>query len=139
MKTKSALVIDDTTLDKPYAEKIAIVSSHWLGKHHAVATGVNFILLLWTDGKTHLPCDFRLYNYSHGRLTKNDRFQNMLYSAQERGFTPELVAFDGWYNSLENLKTDASWFEVKQIILFARLSVLTSNILPTPYPQLRNP
>src|SRR5512143_2767763 len=30
------LVIDDTTLDKPYANKIALVSRHWSGKHHEV-------------------------------------------------------------------------------------------------------
>ena len=28
LKTKGVLVIDDTTLDKPYAEKMAMVSSH---------------------------------------------------------------------------------------------------------------
>lgn len=104
LKTKGVLVIDDTTLDKPYAEKMAMVSSHWSGKHHAVVMGINLISLLWTDGKAHLPCDFRLYNHSQDGLTKNDHFQNMLQAAQERGFTPELVAFDSWYSSLENLK-----------------------------------
>ena len=28
----------------------------------------------------------------------------MLRTAHARGFTPECVAFDGWYSSLENLK-----------------------------------
>jgi len=105
LKTQGVLVIDDTTLDKPYAEKMALVSSHWSGKHHAVVMGINLISLLWTDGKAHVPCDFRLYNHSQDGLTKNDHFQNMLHSAQERGFTPELVVFDSWYSSLENLKT----------------------------------
>lgn len=105
LKTQGVLVIDDTTLDKPYAEKMALVSSHWSGKHHAVVMGINLISLLWTNGKAHVPCDFRLYNHSQDGLTKNDHFQNMLHSAQERGFTPELVVFDSWYSSLENLKT----------------------------------
>lgn len=105
LKTQGVLVIDDTTLDKPYAEKMVLVSSHWSGKHHAVVMGINLISLLWTNGKAHVPCDFRLYNHSQDGLTKNDHFQNMLHSAQERGFTPELVVFDSWYSSLENLKT----------------------------------
>ena len=56
------------------------------------------------NGKAHLPCDFRFYNPAQDGLTKNDRFQNMLKNARERGFVPELVAFDSWYTSLENLK-----------------------------------
>ena len=103
-KTKGLLVIDDTTLDKPYAEKMAMVTSHWSGKHHAVVSGINLVSLLWTDGQAHLPCDFRLYNPAEDGFTKNDHFQEMLKIAQERGFAPELVAFDSWYSGLENLK-----------------------------------
>jgi len=103
-KAKGLLVIDDTTLDKPYAEKMAMVTSHWSGKHHAVVSGINLVSLLWTDGQAHLPCDFRLYNPTEDGLTKNDHFEDMLKVAQERGFVPELVAFDSWYSGLENLK-----------------------------------
>lgn len=104
IKAKGLLVIDDTTLDKPYAEKMAMVTSHWSGKHHAVVSGINLVSLLWTDGQAHLPCDFRLYNPAEDGLTKNDHFEDMLKVAQERGFVPELVAFDSWYSGLENLK-----------------------------------
>ena len=104
IRTQGILVIDDTTLDKPYAEKMAMVTSHWSGKRHAVVQGINLLSLLWTDGKAHLPCDFRFYNPDQDGLTKNDHFQNMLTVAQERSFAPELVAFDSWYSSLENLK-----------------------------------
>ena len=33
------LVIDDSTLDKPYATQIELVTRHWSGKHHAVVRG----------------------------------------------------------------------------------------------------
>ena len=29
----------------------------------------------------------------------------MLATAKQRGFQPQVVAFDSWYSSLENLKT----------------------------------
>jgi putative transposase len=103
-KTKGVLILDDTTLDKPYAEKMALVTSHWSGKHHAVVRGINLISLLWTDGAARLPCDFRLYNRDQDGLTKNDHFQHMLSAAKQRGFVPQLVAFDSWYSGLENLK-----------------------------------
>jgi len=102
--TSGVLVIDDSTLDKPYARAMDLVTRHWSGKHHQVVMGINLISLLWTDGDAHWPCDFRIYDRPNDNLTKNDHFQNMLKKAAERGFQPELVAFDSWYSSLENLK-----------------------------------
>jgi hypothetical protein len=32
-------VVDDATLDKPYARKIELAHRHWSGKHHAVVEG----------------------------------------------------------------------------------------------------
>jgi hypothetical protein len=98
------LVIDDTTLDKPYASKMALVTRHWSGKHGRVVQGINLISLVWTQGQCRLPCDFRLYNKDVDGLSKNDHFQAMIDRANERGLVPELVAFDSWYSSLDNLK-----------------------------------
>jgi putative transposase len=98
------LVIDDSTLDKPYATSIDLVGRHWSGKHHAVVQGISLVTLLWTDGDRHIPCDYRLYHKASDKLTKNDHFQAMIRTAHGRGFRPRCVAFDGWYSSLENLK-----------------------------------
>jgi hypothetical protein len=40
------LVVDDTTLHKPYAEKMDLVTRHWSGKHHRVVMGINLITTL---------------------------------------------------------------------------------------------
>ena len=40
------LVLDDSTLDKPYAAKMELVTRHWSGKHHAVVRGINLTTLL---------------------------------------------------------------------------------------------
>lgn len=108
---KGLLIIDDTTLDKPYASKMALVSRHWSGKHHEVVQGINLISLVWSDGDTCLPCDYRLYNKTEDGLNKNQHFRVMLQQAKVRGFQPALVAFDSWYSSLENLKLvrDFGW------------------------------
>jgi putative transposase len=103
-KGSGILVLDDTTLDKPYAKKIELVSKHWSGKHHAVVKGINLITLLWTDGDRHLPCDYRIYDKANDKLTKNDHFQHMLQEAYKRAFQPECVVFDSWYSALPNLK-----------------------------------
>jgi putative transposase len=108
---KGLLIIDDTTLDKPYASTMALVSRHWSGKHHEVVQGINLISLVWSEGDVALPCDYRLYNKAQDGLSKNDHFRDMLQQAKARGFRPALVAFDSWYSSLDNLKRvrDFGW------------------------------
>jgi putative transposase len=116
-RTRGVLVIDDTTLDKPYASRMALVTKHWSGKHRKVVQGINLTSLLWTDGTCRLPCDFRLYNKAHDGLSKNDHFRAMVQKAKERGFAPDLVAFDSWYSGLKNLKLvrDCEWCWLTQL------------------------
>jgi hypothetical protein len=104
VRHEGILVVDDSTLDKPYAKKINLVTRHWSGKHHAVVEGINLITLLWSDGDRHVPVDYRVYDKAGDGLTKNDHFQAMLTTARQRGFTTECVVFDSWYSRLENLK-----------------------------------
>jgi putative transposase len=98
------LVFDDTTLDKPYASQIGLVTRHWSGKHGRVVQGINLISMVWTDRECRLPCDFRLYDKAQDGLSKNDHFQHMVQQAFARGFQPELTVFDSWYSGLANLK-----------------------------------
>ena len=104
-KDQGILVIDDSTLDKPYAQQMELVTRHWSGKHQQVVCGINLITLMWTDGDSQIPCDYRLYNKDADGLGKNDHFQSLVSTAHQRGFTPECVVFDSWYSSLKNLKT----------------------------------
>lgn len=98
------LVLDDSTLDKPYARAMDLVTRHWSGKHRRVVRGINLLTLLWTDGEALIPCDYRLYDKGQDGLTKNDHFRALLESAALRGFAPQAVVFDSWYASLPNLK-----------------------------------
>ena len=99
-RTKGILVGDDSTLDKPYAAKMELVTRHWSGKHHAVVEGINLITLVWTDGDRIIPIDYRVYDKARDGITKNEHFLAMLLTAQQRGFRPECVVFDSWYASV---------------------------------------
>jgi putative transposase len=99
-----ALILDDTTLDKPHARHMALVTWHWSSKHQRVVQGINLISLVWTDWETLLPCNFRLCDKTIDGQDKNEPARAMLATAHERGFVPRLVLFDGWYAGLENLK-----------------------------------
>jgi putative transposase len=103
------LIIDDTTLDKPYAKHIKLVHRHWSGKHRRVVRGINLVTLLWSDGTDAIPCDYRLFDKPVDGLTKNAHFRAMLETAKVRGFHPRYVAFDGWYSGLANLKAIRSY------------------------------
>ena len=98
------LVLDDSTLEKPYSEFNALVYRHWSGKQKEVVRGINLITLLWTDGTRCVPVDYRVFDKDRDGKTKNDHFAEMLLAAFERGFNPALVCFDSWYASIENLK-----------------------------------
>ncbi len=110
-RARGVLIADDSTLDKPYAEKMALVHRHWSGKHHAVVEGINLITLLWTDGDRLIPVDYRVYDKPNDGITKNEHFLAMLLTARERGFTPECILFDSWYASVDNLRLirDCGW------------------------------
>lgn len=107
--TSGYLVLDDSTLDKPYGPHIELVTRHWSGKHRAVVEGINLITLLWTDGDRAIPIDWRVFDKSRDGLTKNDHLCQMLHTARERGFEPECVLWDSWYSSLSNLKMLREW------------------------------
>lgn len=108
------LVIDDSTLDKPRARHIGLVSHHWSGNHHAVVRGINLVTALWSDGDRVYPCDYRVYHKDGDQKTKNDHFADLLAAAHGRDFRPRAVLFDGWYASVENLKKvrDFGWIFV---------------------------
>ncbi len=98
------LVVDDTTLDKPYAREIELVTWHWSGKHHRVVRGINLVSLVWSDGTARIPCDFRVYDKPVGGKTKNEHFRDMLTAAHSRGLRPAYVLCDSGYSGLDNLK-----------------------------------
>lgn len=122
------LVLDDTTLDKPYAEQIELVTYHWSGKHKRPVKGINLLTLIWRDGDeatlettaeaASIPCDFRLYDKPlrerQGEVgkTKNEHFREMVSQANKRDFAPSYVLFDSWYSGLKNLKAirENQWF-----------------------------
>jgi len=103
-QNEGVLVIDDSTLDKPYSRQIELVTRHWSGKHHRVVQGINLVSTIWTDGEATIPVDYRIYNPETDGKTKNDHFREMVTAAKDRHFHPQCIVFDTWYASIENLK-----------------------------------
>ena len=56
------------------------------------------------DSKEYVPVDFRIYNKQEDGKTKTDHMREMLRQAIARGVKFNIVIFDTWYSSLNNLK-----------------------------------
>jgi len=54
-RRQEALLLDDTTLDRPYAQKMELVTYRWSGKHRRVVRCINLQALLWTEEKLSFP------------------------------------------------------------------------------------
>jgi hypothetical protein len=99
------LNVDDTTLDKPYSQKMALVGHFWSGKHHRVVKGLSLVTLYYTDpqGRS-VPVNYRVYDKADNK-SKNDYFQDMLAEVLAWGLRPAFTTGDSWYSCEKNLKT----------------------------------
>ena len=96
-------MLDDTTLDKPYASKMKLVTYHWSGKHQRLVKGISLITLLWTDGAPSSPATPRVYDKPLGGpgTSTSGTCSRRLRSAAS---SPGACSPDSWYASLKNLK-----------------------------------
>jgi Transposase DDE domain len=98
------LNVDDTTLDKPYSQKMDLVGHFWSGKHHRVVKGLSLVTLYYTDPQERsVPVNYRVYDKAD-KKTKNDYFQDMLGEVMAWGLCPAFCTADAWYSCDKNLK-----------------------------------
>lgn len=100
------LVIDDTTW-KRYAKRADAVSWVWDSTAGKIVSGMQVVLLIWTDGKRKIPLSIRIWR--KGGRSKVLLAEQMLKEAKRRGIKPKFVLFDSWYaaasllNAIESL------------------------------------
>ncbi len=103
-KATGYLIADDTLLEKKYSRLNELAKKQYSGKSHSLEMGISLVNLLWTNGESFIPVDYRVYQKESDDKTKNDHFQDMLKRAKQRGFSPFYVLMDSWYSSIDNLK-----------------------------------
>lgn len=112
-KQTGYLIVDDSVLDKWYAQKITLAQSQYSGTHHRLVTGIDLISLVWADDSNdqHIPVDFRLFAKKQDGYSKIDHCNDMLTTAFLREFHPRAILLDAWYSALSTLKRirDAEW------------------------------
>lgn len=98
------LVGDDSLLSKRFSRENELARFQYSGNAHGLQNGICLVNLLWTNGESYIPVDYRIYQKENDDKTKNDHFQDMLKKAKKRGFKPYYCLMDAWYGSVENLK-----------------------------------
>lgn len=98
------LVGDDSLLSKRFSRENELAKLQYSGNAHGLQNGICLVNLLWTNGESYIPVDYRIYQKENDDKTKNDHFQEMLKKAKKRGFKPYYCLMDVWYGSVENLK-----------------------------------
>ena len=103
---ESYLIVDDSTLGKPYGPHIELAKQQYSGAVHGLIHGINIVNLVHTNksGDTSFPIDYAVYCPDADGRTKNDIFRDMITQALMRGVKSKRVLFDSWYGSVENLK-----------------------------------
>lgn len=110
------LIIDDTVVEKPYAQRLGEAAWVWSSKHRKVVFGVSVVLLVWTDGQRRIPVAFRVWH--KGGPSKYALALELLSYARNRlKCKPQFVLFDSWYPSKAVLKRirDYGWYFVCQL------------------------
>ena len=52
------LMVDDTVVEKPYAQRLSEAGWVWSSKLNRVVYGVAVVILVWSDGQIHIPIGF---------------------------------------------------------------------------------
>jgi len=111
------LSVDDTVLEKPYAQRkaTALLGYFWSSKAAKPVQGLSLVTLYYTSPNgLQVPINYRLYDKAEGK-TKNQYFQEMWQEVRQWGLCPRAVTSDTWYAAKANLtvlKDDQTGFLV---------------------------
>ncbi len=110
------LMVDDTVVEKPYAQLLSEAGWVWSSKHKKVIYGVSVVLVVWSDGQIRIPLGFRVWK--KGGPSKFELALELLSYARNRlKCKPQFVLFDSWYPSKALLKriADYGWYFICQL------------------------
>ena len=114
-------MIDDTVIEKPYAQNIECVYWQYSSKNSDFIQGISLTVLLWSDGIKNMPIKFMVYEKDENGKpikTKNEFALESLQYALKLGIRPSKVCFDSKYASNNLL----NWLNSNKLIYFSQLA-----------------
>ncbi|GDZ94315.1 hypothetical protein PA905_22700 [Planktothrix agardhii CCAP 1459/11A] len=98
----SAIIFDDTVLDKRFGEKIELVRRQYSGTEHRVLSGIGLVNCVYVNPELGLfwVIDYRIYDPEYDNKTKLDHVADMLNNlVTEKQLPFAKVLMDSWYGS----------------------------------------
>lgn len=98
----SAIIFDDTVLDKRFGEKIELVRRQYSGTEHRVLSGIGLVNCVYVNPELGLfwVIDYRIYQPEYDDKTKLDHVADMLNNlVTEKQLPFAKVLMDSWYGS----------------------------------------
>ena len=97
------LIVDDTVVEKPYAQLLNEAGWVWSSKRNKAVYGMSVVLLVWTDGQLRIPIGFRVWK-KDGPSKFDLALELLSYARNWLKGKPQFVLFDSWYPSKQLLK-----------------------------------
>jgi len=102
------LIIDDTVISKIFSKKIENLAWVYDSKIGKSIIGLNFVALIWSNGKINVPIGIRIYRPKLEKK-KIDLAIELLELAKRLKIRPLYVTFDTWYASDKFMKIIRSY------------------------------
>jgi putative transposase len=112
------LLLDDTVIEKKYAQHFAEASWVYSSKERKAVYGISVVLLVWSCKEYKIPLAFRVWSKGKGKPSKQDLALELLsYARNQLKLKPEFVLMDSWYSSKKILKRieDYGWGFISQL------------------------
>ena len=98
------LIIDETEVDKSFAEKIPCLGWLWSHRQNKYIFGLQLVVVCWTNGKVTIPVAWKIYQKDSGK-TKITLAQELIrYCLFTLRIKPKAWLFDSFYASEALLK-----------------------------------
>ncbi len=129
------LIIDDTAINKQFAQSIENLSWVFDSKIGKCILGLNLVMIAWSNGRITIPLAIKVYQKANGK-TKIDLALELINYARNLGLKPDYVSFDAWYAADRLLKkiADLGWTFITQIKKNRKLNnIQVKKLYPNPY------
>lgn len=98
------LIIDETDIDKSFAEKIPCLSWIFSNRKKKYIFGLHLVVMVWTNGAITLPLAWKIYQKGSGK-TKIDLTRELIsYALFTLNIHPKAFLFDAFYAAEKLLK-----------------------------------
>lgn len=98
------LILDETDIDKSFAEKIQCLSWIFSNRKKKYIFGLHLVVIAWTNGVITLPLSWKIYQKDSGKTKIDLAMELISYAICTLSIHPKAVLFDSFYAAEKLLK-----------------------------------